>query len=216
MPVHTIACSDLIDDRLAASYEDLPADQYLDGDHVYRYRAYGQTLLTPGELHWSLRVPFFQSRHLNSHAGGIERAFAPLAAPARGCARALALRAQERGIVPRGEFVLGCHQIRVLATDDHPGMPTPEGFHQDGFSWVLVACVARHNDSGAITTVRGLGDTAEALFQGPLAVGDALLLADPMVEHYVSPLTPRRPGRAYRDVLVVTLAPVTPPGAVRG
>ncbi|MEU9773410.1 2OG-Fe dioxygenase family protein [Streptomyces sp. NPDC047968] len=209
MPVHTLACADLVDDRLVASYEDLPADGYLDGDHVYRYRAFGETLLASGEPHWRLGGPFFQSKRLNSRAGGIDRTFAPLAEPAREFARALALRAQGQGIAPRGELLLGCHQIRVVATDAFAGLPTPEGFHQDGFARVLIACIARHNDSGAVTSVRRLGAASELLYEGSLAVGDALLLVDPLVEHYVSPLTPRRPGRAHRDVVVVTLAPVS-------
>lgn len=207
MPVHMIACSDLIDDRLLASYEDLPADRYLNGDHTYRYRAFGETLLTSGASGWSLGTPFFQSRRLNGYAGGISRAFAPLAEPAREFSHALAVRARERGIVPSGELSLGCHQIRVVATDDSAGPPTPEGFHQDGFSWVLIACVARDNASGAVTSVRRVDAPSAPLFEGPLAVGDALLLEDPLVEHYVSPLTPRRTGRAHRDVVVVTLSP---------
>ncbi|MCH0557961.1 2OG-Fe dioxygenase family protein [Streptomyces sp. MUM 16J] len=206
MPVHPLACADLINDHLVTSYENLPADRYLGDGHVYRYRTYGQTVLAPGELRWSLEVPFFQSKRFNSHAGGIHRTFAPPTAPVREFSQALALRSQERGIVPPGRFILGCHQIRVVASEDHTGLPTPEGFHQDGFAWVLIACVARRNADGAVTTVRRLSDASAPVYEGALGVGDALLLEDPMVEHYVSPLTPQRPGRAHRDVVVVTLA----------
>ncbi|WP_435057964.1 2OG-Fe dioxygenase family protein [Streptomyces sp. bgisy060] len=209
MPVHTLACPDLVTSSLVASHEDLPEDRYLAGEHVYRYRAFGQTVLSPNRPRWSLGVPFFQSKRLNSHAGGVSRTFAPLTEVAQEFARALALRAQDHGIVPRGEFALGCHQIRVVATDGHAAPPTPEGFHRDGFAWVLIACVARHNTDGAITTVRRPDAVAEPLHEGPLAVGEALLLEDSLVEHHVSPLTPLRPGRAHRDVVVVTLAPVT-------
>ncbi|MEU2998802.1 2OG-Fe dioxygenase family protein [Streptomyces sp. NPDC006995] len=211
MPVHTFACPDLVARGLLKSYDDLPADRYLAGDHLYRYRAFGRTVLGPGpgEPHWSLGGPFFQSKHLNSHAGGMSRTFAPLARAAQEFARALALRALEQSLVPRGTYALGCHQIRVVARDGHPGLPTPEGFHRDGFSWVLIACVARHNADGAITTVRRPAAPTQPLHEGRLAVGEALLLADSVVEHHVSPLVPRRPGPAHRDVVVVTLAPAT-------
>lgn len=108
---------------------------------------------------------------------------------------------------------MGCHQIRVTADGESPGFPAPEGFHRDGFEYVAVTCVALRNVSGGHSLVRA-GD--EVIFDRPMAPGETLLLNDREVTHYVSPIMPRSPGRAVRDVMVVTFAQdVREPGRPR-
>ena len=44
----------------------------------------------------------------------------------------------------------------------------------------------------------------------PGTFGETIVLRDKAVKHYVSPITPKVPGQAYRDAIVITFEVVTP------
>jgi hypothetical protein len=205
MPCHLVDHAGLLDPELVASFEGLPPDEYLRGERCFRHRAYGRARISGAGLSWSASTRFHQSAAINGYAGGIERRFAPLANPVRVFALRLLTDLRVRGVAGREATEIGCHQIRIVADESLIGHPTPEGPHQDGFARVAITCIGTHNVRGAQTVV-SLVDREDVIFDRALLPGETVILDDRRVKHYVTPITPRLPGRAHRDVVVVTLS----------
>lgn len=193
----------------ADSWNDLQLDAYLPDGHRYRRRRHATFSARDGE---EARVephrPHYQSLEYNPLVGGIERWFEPIlpqivAGPtlhhvlAFGCRFFGALR-------PDTDWHIECHQFRIEARPDAPGLPTPEGVHRDGVDFVLVLLVRRQNIESGTTTVHDLDGRLLGSFTlaAPL---DAALVDDARVKHGVTPVEAIDPSLpAYRDVLVVT------------
>src|SRR5574338_464706 len=171
----------------AASWNDLPWDEYLARYGRYRrrrhavfYAARGGTV-KPAPRH----EPHYQSRAYNPLQGGVERWFEAIA-PA----------------VAR--WRIEAHQFRIEARADLPGQPTPEGMHRDGVDYVLVLLIARHNIASG-TTVIHAPDRRELGSFTLIEPFDAALVDDARVFHGVTPVAAVDPAQpAHRDVLVVT------------
>lgn len=197
-------------EAFAASWDDLQLDTYLPDGHRYRRRRHATLSARAGDT--APRVephrPHYQSLDYNPLVGGIERWFEPIRAEiiagptmqhviAFGCRLFGALR-------PDARWHIECHQFRIEARLDAPGLPTPEGVHRDGVDYVLVLLVRRTNIESGTTTVHD----RDGRLLGSFTLAepfDAALVDDTRVEHGVTAVTaidPRRP--ACRDVLVVT------------
>ena len=98
------------------------------------------------------------------------------------------------------------HQIRITATAEEQGEPTPEGRHRDGEEFGVVQLVNRQNVAGGLTTVYS---NEEPLLSWTLREPlDTLLLWDPHVLHGVSPIRPVNPDKpAFRDTLLIGYDP---------
>jgi hypothetical protein len=195
----------------AASWNDLPVDEYLDQHQRYRRRRFAVYAIAPGGgLDRQPHQPHYQHREYNALFGGIERWFEPVAGDVgAGASMTTILRFCDRLFRERmpsaTAWHVEVHQFRIEARPDAPGHPTPEGVHRDGVDFVLVLLVDRHNVVSGTTTVyatdgRPLGSFTLA---HPL---DAALVDDHRVAHGVTPVALRDPARpGHRDVLVVTL-----------
>ncbi|CAL9450789.1 hypothetical protein SUDANB58_02444 [Streptomyces sp. enrichment culture] len=194
-----------ISDELVLSFNSLPPDEYVKSQTPFRFRAFGTARIESDEILWQEDSPFLQSEDLNGYAGGIERRFGPLGKPVREFAEELVRDPGVRKLIGSDDFVIGCHQIRIVAGDGLVGLPAPEGFHRDGFDGIAVTVVAAENVSGGISLVREGDGEGDVLLDRVMAPGETLYLDDRRVVHYVSPITPKFPGAtAHRDVVVVT------------
>jgi len=197
-------------EAFVASWDDLQLDTYLPDGHRYRRRRHATLSARAGDTapRVELHRPHYQSLDYNPLVGGIERWFEPIrpqiiAGPtmqhviAFGCRLFSALR-------PDTDWHIECHQFRIEARRDAPGLPTPEGVHRDGVDYVLVLLVRRTNIESGTTTVHDLDGRLLGSFT--LAEPcDAALVDDARVKHGVTPVTAIDAERpACRDVLVVT------------
>ncbi len=201
---------DKINAELLASFDDLPPDQYLQGDGRFRYRAFGSAVVKGDTVRWTENRSFCQAPEINGYAGGLVRRFPPLSEPACRFAELLATDPKIREVVGGEELEIGCHQIRVTASDEFNGYPAPEGFHQDGFEQVAITCIAQENVNGGVSLISLLDDELQIILDRTMQPGETTLLDDQRVRHYVSPITPKLPGHAHRDVIVVTFTVTTP------
>lgn len=197
--------------RFAASWNDLPWDDYL--ARFGRYRRRRHAVFYAGRERIIARAPqhepHFQSLAYNPLQGGIERWFEPLLASVATSASLTVIlqfcHALFGALQPQvARWRIEVHQFRIEARADLPGQPTPEGMHRDGVDFVLVLLVSRSNIASGTTTIHApehheLGSFTLA---EPL---DAALVDDARVLHGVTAVDPVDPERpAHRDVLVVT------------
>jgi hypothetical protein len=194
----------------AASWQRLEPDRHMADGGRYRRRRHANFLALPGEAQHrrGLHRPHFQSSVHNSLNGGVDRWFAPVEDrvaqhPATRGMLALGRGAADSLHGPRPWFV-EMHQFRIEAAAGTPGLPTPEGVHQDGVDLVLIAMLARTNLAGGETRVVAPDGREHARFtlDGLL---DLVVLDDTRVMHGVTPVTPADPALpSSRDVLVLT------------
>lgn len=197
--------------RFAGSWNNLLLDTYLPEGHRYRRRRHATLSARAGQTRARIEPhqPHYQSLDYNPLAGGIQRWFEPIerdVIEGASMQRILAFCCGLFGAFrPDADWHIECHQFRIEARRDAPGLPTPEGVHRDGVDYVLVLLIARANISSGTTTMHDLagGQLGSFTLSAPL---DAALVDDARVKHGVTPVEPvDAAGPAYRDVLVVTL-----------
>jgi hypothetical protein len=197
--------------RLCEDWDRLEPDRYLQNGARFRLRRYGRYCWSPAEdsLAPLAHETYFQPPNENPYAGGVERVFAPLLPDTVQNPFLLALvrltfaclpLAGARRTVP---WEVRVHQIRIVASPEEPGLPAPEGIHQDGTDFLTLHLVRRQNVVGAETTIYDLDrqPIASHMMREPL---DSFILEDPRVLHGVTPVHSadgRSPGT--RDVLGV-------------
>jgi hypothetical protein len=194
----------------AASWNDMPLDEYMADGGRYRRRRHAVFAARRGEAAITRQPhqPHFQATDHNPLNGGIDRWFEPVAAAVASGASLRTILAACRGLfdslTPAAAWQIEIHQFRIEAGPGQVGQPTPEGLHRDGVDWVLVLMIGRHNIASGTTTIHG-SDKAELgsfTLTEPL---DAAMVDDNRVMHGVTAIHPIDPDRpAHRDVLVVT------------
>lgn len=105
---------------------------------------------------------------------------------------------------PYSAWHVEVHQFRIEAGSDTKGLPTPEGTHRDGVSFVMMMLVHRENAQGGQTIISDPEGNSirESTLEEPL---EMLLVNDERVRHAVTPVGPLDKTRpATRDVLVAT------------
>lgn len=190
------------------AWEHLETDRYVPQHDGMRCRRHAVFLFDPstGELERRASEPYIQSRESNILYGGLAREFGPIE---DGMARnrcfqdtvlhdALLLAGNATAPVR-----INVHAVRITATRDHAGKPSPEGMHQDGFDHIAIHLVQRSpNLRGARTSVAASGGRvlAERELTGFL---DSIFADDRRVWHSTSAArTDGPPG--YRDVLLLS------------
>jgi hypothetical protein len=183
--------------RLARDWERLELDRYLASGATFRLRRYGRYYWSPASdvLLGLPHAKYFQPSSENPYAGGVERDFAPilpdtalnpfLLALVRCTFACLPISGERRGQT----WEVRIHQIRIVASIDEPGLPAPEGIHQDGTDFLTLHLVQRHNVVGGASTIYDLagGPIQSYTLQAPL---DSLIIEDSRIMHGVTPVHP--------------------------
>jgi hypothetical protein len=181
--------------QMWSDWDALELDRYLKDGATFRRRRYGRLTWSPteNELTALAPEPFFQPEVENSYAGGVEREFAPLLpntvknpflhALVRSTFACLPLSGNRQ----RTKWEVRIHQVRITATPLAPGLPAPEGIHQDGTDFLTLHLVRRHNITGGETTIYDL-DRQTIGNRTMLEPLDSLILEDPRIMHGVTPV----------------------------
>jgi hypothetical protein len=181
--------------RLGEDWDCLEPDRYLKHGAMFRLRRYGRYYWSPAQVLLAALPPepYFQPVGENPYAGGIERSFAPLLPDTvrnpflhtlvRLTFTCLPLPADRQGKT----WEVRVHQIRIVASPGKPGLPAPEGIHQDGTDFLTLHLVRRRNVVGGESTVYDLErrPIASHTMKEPL---DSFILEDPRIMHGVTPV----------------------------
>ncbi|NEB76148.1 2OG-Fe dioxygenase family protein [Streptomyces sp. SID14478] len=197
--------------RLVATWNHLIRDETVVGG-VVRERRYGRLLasrLPTGE--WSFTALAHQAfqqtaEHIPLYDGKA-RMFSPIAQETLADPVLTALIATDLAIVcavvPQAtRFEVGLHQMRVLATPDAPGSPTPEGRHRDGHDFIGMHLMGRANCAGGESIIHrdGLPQTRMTLTERL----DSVVVSDTRITHEVTP-TVADGAIGVRDMLLVDI-----------
>lgn len=196
---------------LGADWDRLEPDRYLKNGAKFRLRRYGR-------YSWSAidntlaplpYEPYFQPEEENAYAGGITRDFAPLLAETVHNPFIHALVRSTFACLPldrekqESTWEVRIHQIRIVATPEEPGLPAPEGIHQDGTDFLTLHLVHRRNVVGAETTIYDLTRKPIQRYIMREAL-DSLIIQDERVMHGVTPVyCANRQAPGIRDLLGV-------------
>lgn len=182
---------------LSIDFADLPGDAYLPSGGKYRRRRYGRFRFVPrsGELTPLPHVDYFQSADINRVTGGIIRKFGPIL---EGTFANPFLRELIRfdfdqfplGLAERQSvWEVQAHLIRVTASAEEPGHPTPEGIHRDGAEYVSVHLAELLNARGGDVSI--YDDDRRLLASFRLEnIMDCYLFQDASLWHQASAISP--------------------------
>lgn len=197
-------------EAFAASWNDMPLDQYMADGGRYRRRRYAVLSAgdAPGSIRQEAHQPHYQSLDYNRLNGGVAREFEPISQEVlrSRCMQGILNFAHQLfcSLKPAPAWHIELHQFRIEASDAQHGNPTPEGVHRDGVDFVLVMMVQRVNISSGTTTMHDLElrNLDSFTLTEPL---DIAVVNDHRCMHGVTPVEQIDPSQpAYRDVLVVT------------
>lgn len=92
---------------------------------------------------------------------------------------------------------------RIDCHSDQQGLTALEGFHRDGIDWLGIFVVSRNNIIGAKTQVKD--ESNQLIFDEIIPEGNLLILRDPEVLHYSTPIIPDiNANYGSRDVVLIT------------
>jgi hypothetical protein len=185
------------------TFDNLVFDQYSGGKH--RYRRFSQYKMVFGGDRWNFELlphrPYLVSSKYNTFAGGFYRYYEPLEYDWTGHidqgARAIPLETGD-------EWQINVHQARVVVAPGIQGVCVPEGPHRDGHEYVMIAVYRRNNVTGAEMTLMPLGG-GEPFYRGTLQEGQAVLIDDERMFHYVTDIEPVGVS-GYRDIVIVAFS----------
>jgi hypothetical protein len=196
---------------LWADWNNLMPDNYLKDGSTFRKRRFALFYLLPRteDLVPFPSTPYFQSSEINSYAGDIARKFARL------LDKSLTnpflhelIKSNFRQFPVDSDLIdepweIDVHQFRIIASQDEPGEPTPEGIHHDGDDFNCIHLIARQNVIGGVNSVydNDCNLLTSCTLRHPM---DSMMVWDPYVMHGVTPIHPKNSSQpAYRDVLVI-------------
>lgn len=194
-------------------WEQLETDPHMADGGSYRLRRYGLYELTgaTGQLTHIPDASFYQSAATNPLNGGEHRRFAMMAAKTVDNAFLHELILFDLSQLTSNKYatsdwLIGVHQIRILATTGVPGNPTPEGIHRDDETYTSQHLIARNNIAGGINYFYGDGpeptDRPQAVWKQQ-SYFDSYYF-DRSLWHSVSPiLSGKHDDGGYRDVLLI-------------
>ncbi len=199
-------------DELTEDWNHLEIDAYMSDGGRYRRRRYGRFFFVPStaQVQRLPHAPVFQSRSVNSFAGGMQRDFAPLRESTFVNPALLALIRRDFSYNPAATanqladpWEVWVHQIRVETTIDSVGYPAPEGVHHDGHDFIAMHLVKKDNVRGGRSMI--YDNDRKPLYSCMLERGlDTLYADDHRVMHNVEPIAALNPDRpAKRDVLII-------------
>ncbi|MER5962021.1 2OG-Fe dioxygenase family protein [Streptomyces sp. NPDC002057] len=192
------------------SWTRMPLDSYMADGGRYRRRRHATLSAPRASVDYRVEAhqPHYQGLDYNTLNGGVARHYEPFEEQSlrgRTMDGLLTLGLDVFGrLAPYSGWHIEAHQFRIEVDGEEVGLPTPEGVHRDGVTFVLMAMIGRSNATGGESTVFNLDKQPVEKFEltDPL---DVALVNDERVYHGVTPIEQIDSGApASRDVLVIT------------
>jgi hypothetical protein len=199
-------------EELRGAFANLPVDTQVDGVDVYRERRYGRLRVEvdgetvtfevlPNAVFRQDSIPLWEGR---------DRVFEPVAENVLLSAGIRALVGVDARMATalggNTSWKVGVHLVRVVARAGADGLPTPEGRHRDGHSYVGLHLMRRDGVTGGLSTVHP-NDGSDMVRTTLLQPLDSMFFDDNMITHEVSP-TVADGASGVRDMLQIDVNPM--------
>lgn len=203
--------------QVLESFQSLGLDPHMGDGGTYRLRAYNRyrvpSLAAPLRAHLLDDHSIFQAAEDNRVNGGVRRTFAPLADDiASGpFLQALVENAATQATnydpsLRSGPFVVGVHQVRIVARSEVPGLPTPEGIHRDRERFTFQHFMARRGIEGG--EFRAHNESKEVVFSWLQEDCLDTVMFEGTTWHSATPIQCAATGvEGYRDIFLVDVDP---------
>ena len=193
-----------INQKLKESFRNLVLDQYMGNGN--RYRRFSQYKLYCMAGRWNFELlphrPYMTFSKFNKVAGGIKRIYQPLEVD---FTKHIEVAALSIPLDTKDEWQINVHQYRVLTGPNLVGVTVPEGPHQDGHDYVMIAVIKRSGITGAEMSLMPIGGEGKEFFKVIVNEGQAALLNDRDMFHYVTDIVAIE-NEGYRDIFVVAFS----------
>jgi hypothetical protein len=191
--------------EILESYERCPLDEYM--GNLTRYKRFSQYRLSwTADDDWIFEKlahrDYTAFKKFNPIGGGIKRKYEPLEVDFTPLIRHGVVNLQ---LDHSEDWQINVHQNRTVATLEKPGQLTPEGVHQDGHEFVMIAVLRRHSVSGGETRLWNIGEE-KPFWNGTLEPGQAVLLDDRAIAHDVTDVLPENGKPGNRDILITAFS----------
>ncbi|SJN56679.1 hypothetical protein VR7878_01902 [Vibrio ruber DSM 16370] len=200
--LHITHLSDTAIHQLAPSFRQLPHTTHADGQ--YRLRRYSVVQFVGGKVVEVDKHDFTQSSQYNPFQGDIKRQFEPVlqeTLKSEGLREMCELFVEANGL-PDGQ-IIDIHQMRIASVFDET-MVSPEGVHQDGYDYIAMIGIDRHNIVGGELMLYQ-DNHAAPFFRKVLEDGEVAMVADSALWHNATPIRAIEHGEeGHMDVFVLT------------
>lgn len=184
------------------TFDALEDDKYLKGDYIFRQRAYSLGSYSRHGIDWEIDNNLFHQPN-NKYASN-QRKFAAASDTVKKYIESILCTEERLQAIGDDVYELGIHQIRTKTEKGKPGLPCPEGPHQDGFDYVGIFSFRNHNIKGGRSELRKDHKEGPAVFETTVEPHDLLIFDDRAVFHYTFPIKPADGSYGYRDVVILT------------
>ena len=193
----------------------LDLDRFMHDNGKYRYRKHAVFVSKRNtfEVERKENIPHFQKKQYNSVNGDVKRWFGKIDRKTiynnffsfllTHSLNSFEEIEKEKPDSNWDEWFIEAHQFRIIASRNKGGLPTPEGVHKDGVSYVFIFSVRREKIIGGVSSI--YSNDKKLMSSSTLMEGDCIYLDDKKVMHGVSEISVEKDyEEGYRDVLVIT------------
>lgn len=188
------------------SFNRLPADTNEKSQGKYfRYRKFSRLVISDKKFLPIKNTNFYQKRKINRYAGGKIRKFKPIDSKVLNDFAEIFKKNFLKKIIGK-KIEIGFHQLRIKCGKNFVGYPVPEGWHKDGFDYIILLNIGSKNIKGGVTRIKNEITSDHDVFSWFLNKGEYILLNDRKFFHYTDPINVMdNKLEGFRDTLVVTV-----------
>ena len=154
------------------SFNRLPADiNEKSQGRYFRYRKFSRLILFNKKFLPVKDTNFYQKRKINRFAGGKVRKFKAIDSKVlNGFAHIFEKNFLKKITMKKME--IGFHQLRIKCGKNFVGYPVPEGWHKDGFDYVIILNIGSKNIKGGVSRIKNKIDNDHDAFSWFLKKGE--------------------------------------------
>lgn len=199
--IHTIHDDIVSPTSLAGIFDALHCDKWI--KEGYRFKSIFRAMIKNGEVKETEHGPLYQSARWNPTHGDIVRDYPLMKSEFRAMLYPLVKAFAESFNVMDGKEMLIQAQ-RITAQSGKSGLPTVEGWHQDGCKHLAIYLADRRNCAGGISQL-SYNKGQDIVFSKALNPGEMLFVNDETLYHYVTPISQvEHDAHAWRDIVIIT------------
>ena len=197
-----------IDPIISNSFNKLPPDtNEKSKGFFFRFRKFSKLNYIKRKFIIDPGSNFYQKRKMNRSAGGKLRKFANLDKKILSKISRLIDKNFIIFLDTNKNYKFGIHFLRIKCGNNFVGYPVPEGWHKDGFDFVITLNVTSSNIKGGTTRLKtNMNLDKKDDFAEFLKKGEFIFFNDNKYNHYTDPITiDKEKKKSYRDTIVITV-----------